>query len=200
MTSSFPPTLALVLAALVVAGTGCGCPTGNVVTLRDEFHEEFGRTACLAVNQEDIRYPLTGLYQYKDSGKLGAPIIELSSEINQNNFATGRFQLHGVTPQAMQWGIVVNDDGVPMGKGNENGAYLYLAYNVLEPGTKECTPGLICNPDDKTTVSSNVESSWDLAYLSLDFQTKEARIYGERIRACPDCVRLQPDPYGPEAN
>lgn len=59
------------------------------------------------------------------------------------------FQKHGVTAQPISWGVLMGQDGAPVGQQSSHGAKLFLFYKLLEAGTAECTPGLVCDPNSQ---------------------------------------------------
>ena len=96
----------------------------------------------------------------------------------------------------MEWGILFNPDGTPVGKQNEFGARLYLLYRVLEAGRSECTPGLLCGTVQREYADD--VNKWDFAMVTMSFVEKRIWVLGDRERPCPDCQPRTPEPTAPE--
>lgn len=133
--------------------------------------------ACLTRDPAVAGFPILGTYQYDDFGTFGPPIVELAT-------SSGKFQKHGVSAQAIEWGILMDPStNAPVGAQTEFGAKILLFFKLTEPGTTECTPGLICDPNNSMTYTAGV-GEWDAADLSISFTDQKMYVLGEREKAC----------------
>jgi len=129
-------------------------------------------------------FPFLGKYEYDDFGTPSEPVVELWPE-GQASY----FQVHGVTKRTIEWGVAIDPEGHPIGQQTAFGAIVYLFFKYTGTGTPACTPGVICDPGDTRTISTDM-GKWDAAQLSMytDSETglKRMAVYGERILECAD--------------
>lgn len=179
-------------ASTFLTGAGCGgvqCPEGSTrvdlgTSIQGVKYAEEG-FACLTANPAVVGFPVTGLYQYKATGgSLGAPIVQLDAAAGTEPLGTGKFQKHGVSAQSIDWGIMMDPETkVPFGLQTVHGAKILLFYKLKEAGTTECTPDLICDPNNPMTFSDGV-GQWDAADLSISFDMQTMYVLGEREKTC----------------
>lgn len=165
------------------------CPEGSTLrpvqgkSLEGVKYAEQGYL-CLESRPEVVGQPILGTYEYENAAKYGPPRVVLKRG------GTGFFQKHGVTPQDMTWGIALKQNGAPAGVANENGVQLLFFYQLTSEGETECTPGLICDPANKTIYPRDAPNDWNVANLTIALKSSEpARvqkmwILGEREKAC----------------
>lgn len=142
-----------------------------------------GGFACLTRKPAEVGFPILGTYEYDDFGTPSAPRVNLTTD------ATGSyFQRHGVSPQPIEWGILYDPTAnAPVGVESMVGAQILLIYKTLDAGVTECTPGLVCDPNNPMLYSDGV-GEWQAAQLSVSFASGDDAgmmyILGERLKAC----------------
>jgi hypothetical protein len=196
--------LRLVPAFLLFSSVMAGCHTSNTdaakcpaginttsIPNKAEFQGvPYAEDGAVCLTQTPVTgFPFLGLYQYDDSGTPSAPNVFLDGPENST------FAAHGVSDRKIKWGVMINDKGHLVGQTGPGGAIVYLFFNYQAEGHHVCTPGLICDPQDMTTVNTD-RDVWQAAQLSLSFDRKEMRVFGERILKCADW-QMDPQNLGP---
>jgi len=158
---------------------GCGCPNGDI---GDDLPDEPYR--CRFVPASLDSYDITGRYEYVDGDRRGAPVIELRAD------GTGLFQLHGATPQEMDWSVLGNSAGpVEIDRFEENFRYIF-AWKTKEDAFSDCSAtgsvdgALVCNPEnDGEPVNDPGIGTWDEDNFTFLVTDGKALILGEREKA-----------------